>query len=203
VRTTSDARVPSADLFRATGAARARGKLWHVWLERLTWIEDGMPELDELVALAEGQGSDAALARLEARAFLEVLGRAEIRGEVSRAGAAARLGAASEELELLREQRFAFAETRAGGRRILQGAFDRAVVARGVQRAEIVDFKTDAFGPGVDLAELDLRARAYLPQMRAYREALAQSTGIPLERIAMRLCFLGAGRTVCLTDEEP
>ncbi|HUR28073.1 MAG TPA: PD-(D/E)XK nuclease family protein, partial [Planctomycetota bacterium] len=96
---------------------------------------------------------------------------------------------------LLREQAFAFVQAAEHGGEIVRGAFDRAVVSRAKRCGEIVDFKTDVVEPGND-ALLQARAETYRPQLELYRGALARLEALEESRIAMRVCFVGAGRTV-------
>jgi ATP-dependent exoDNAse (exonuclease V) beta subunit len=98
-------------------------------------------------------------------------------------------------VSLLREQSFAFVQAAEHGGELVRGAFDRAVVSRAHKRGEIVDFKTDVVDPANE-AQLRARAEAYRPQLELYRGALARLEALEESRIAMRVCFVGAGKTI-------
>jgi ATP-dependent exoDNAse (exonuclease V) beta subunit len=53
---TSDAARSTAELFSANEAARKRGRLWHAWLERIAWSEDGSPNSVQLAEWARACG---------------------------------------------------------------------------------------------------------------------------------------------------
>jgi len=187
----------TSELFEDHRPERRRGGLWHAWLERIDWLDGELPELATLIAWARAFAPSAADAG-EAKEFLRALAQPEVRAELSRGPSALRLGAAAGELELLREQRFAFVRANESSGELVQGALDRAVVARAQQRAEIVDFKSDAL-PAGDLARLRARAEGYRPQLELYREALARLESLDPQRIELRVCFVAVGRSVVLS----
>jgi len=98
-------------------------------------------------------------------------------------------------VELWQEWRFA---VRAGDR-LLYGVFDRVVVVRDAEgralQADLLDFKSDDVPPEGVAA----RAAVYEPQLRAYREALEASLGLPASKIRARLVFLRPGLPWYLT----
>ncbi len=185
---------PTRELFKQADSARRRGVLWHAWFEGIAWSEDGLPCVAQLIDRAREAGLGQIETR-EAHELLAALAAPEIRAQLSRAEAAVRLGAHPEEIRLLREGRFAYLRDAQGGSELVQGAFDRAVISDAEKRAEIIDFKTDAIDSG-DERSLRERAEKYRPQMELYRSALARLAGLDETRIAMRVCFVVAGRSV-------
>jgi ATP-dependent exoDNAse (exonuclease V) beta subunit len=131
-----------------------------------------------------GARIDDAMLREWLLAWRAAVGRPRTRAALSRPAGPAP--------QLWREHRFLVLDEEAGGRILVPGAFDRAVIWP--DRAEILDFKTDAVGTpdAPDRARLDERAAHYAPQMQAYRRALAALTGLPRAAIACRLLFLEA-----------
>jgi len=67
---------------------------------------------------------------------------------------------------------------------MISGVFDRVHVY--ADRAEILDFKSDRVG---DEPSLEQAAKKYVPQMAAYRQALAKLTGLPESTIRCSLVF--------------
>ncbi|MBM3985566.1 MAG: hypothetical protein FJ296_07760 [Planctomycetes bacterium] len=127
------------------------------------------------------------------------MARPATRDLLARPACAARNGAPVTAVpELWRERAFLLVDREAGEEVLVPGAFDRVVLWRDASgaplAAEIVDFKSDDVGTpdAPDTARLDARAAHYAPQLLAYRRALQQLTGLPPERIACRLLFLGA-----------
>jgi ATP-dependent exoDNAse (exonuclease V) beta subunit len=199
-------RVRAEDLLqRGASMARQRGVLVHEWMSGVAWLDDPLPpeaawrEAARRRLLRDGHDPAsvpvdewlewlrAALARREAGALL------------SREHAATRNHVLPGAVHAVwRERAFLLVDREAGDEVLVPGAFDRVVLWRDAagapQAAEIVDFKTDDVGTpdAPDTARLDAKAAHYAPQMQAYRRALAQITGLPPERIACRLLFLGA-----------
>ncbi len=70
-------------------------------------------------------------------------------------------------------------------------------------RAEILDFKTDAFDPERGMSEeafLAERKAVYAPQLNAYRKAVARLYRLPPAAIEARLLLTSLGRTVEIAD---
>jgi ATP-dependent exoDNAse (exonuclease V) beta subunit len=173
---TSDAARSTAELFSANEAARKRGRLWHAWLERIAWSEDGSPNSVQLAEWARACGRRELDPR-EAEQFLRALAQPRLHAELSREQAAQRLGSSAGELVLLREHSFCFLRDSEQGRELVQGVFDRAVISRATGRAEIIDYKTERSAGDDPLAQREAAAR-YLPQMQLYRSALAMLEGL-------------------------
>ena len=190
-----------ARALRPAGGAMEAGRLVHAWLERIGWIEDGLPEDAALLALAAARGwsADDAAARLaslhqaiESPALRELLGREATAARASAAlrgagGAGAMDGL---ELELRREWPFVLREDDA----LVTGQVDRLVIGRCGGRAvwaEVIDFKTDITTRQAPdrAAILDRHA----DQMRAYRAAVCRALGLPPEQVPVALALLGLG----------
>ena len=73
---------------------------------------------------------------------------------------------------------------------MIQGTFDRVVLhyleTGDLDRAEIIDFKTDRLSSGGNEEELANRHRS---QLESYRVALHRLTGLPIAKIKMILLF--------------
>ncbi len=185
---------PAVDLTQVlrldSGEARHRGSIVHGWCERIGWLEDGLPDDDELRAVArrlapaiEDDELDRLLDRfgrqIEAPAIEAMLRR-------DRYGAADPTG-----LALHRE--LPFVQRTDDG--LLRGNFDRVVVIREDGRptaAEVIDFKTDRLD-GADAAALADRAEHYRPQLEAYRDAAARRFRLDPAQVRAYLLFLDAG----------
>jgi ATP-dependent exoDNAse (exonuclease V) beta subunit len=73
----------------------------------------------------------------------------------------------------------------------ITGTCDRVVIL--ADHAEIVDFKTDTI---LDETSLRARTEGYRPQVELYRKVVARLLGWPPERVAARLLFTQARRTI-------
>ncbi len=180
-----------ADLFSTPNrAAMRRGELFHAWLARIVWAEEGLPGVEELLAatrplcrrLPPGQAEEWARRLL-----------AQIATPASPLHRVFQRPPEAERLEVWRERRFAVVESTPRGEELLSGSFDRVVLWRdpagGVARAEIVDFKTDRFSGAAQRQALEER---YQPQLDAYRRALALLIpGLEACRIEASLCLFG------------
>lgn len=194
-----DTHAPSAEEGGRTRAGRtwlraaderatARGKLVHAWLADITWLGDGEPDVEALVARA--RGVDPGAARVAARELANALARPAVRALLTEPQPVR-----GERVFVWRERRFAVELEGGGARELWQGAFDRVVLVRrdGVcVGAELVDWKTDA----VDASTLAARVEHYRPQLRAYARVLARMTGLAPEVIRARLVFLATGDVV-------
>lgn len=168
-----------------------RGLLVHAWLDRLAWIEDGMPGEDERDAVAREAGIRDPGVVAEAWAmFRRTIADGAVRALLSWAGTADRLGTRG--LEVLRELPVATDE-RDG---VVLGRIDRVVIAfehgRPI-RAEVIDFKTEAVDGPVETA-----VDRHRDQLEGYRRAVAKCAGLPPHLVAARLALLSIGRVVDL-----
>ncbi|MHC4948769.1 MAG: UvrD-helicase domain-containing protein [Planctomycetota bacterium] len=170
------------------------GTAVHRMLERVTWLEDGVPGVDELERVVRRAlpRRDAAWARARAESLAPMLDRPAIRALLSRNGEP------EAGLRLWREQPYA---------RIVDDALERGIIDRmvarrvdgRVDRVEVIDFKTD----GVDEADAAARAEHHRPQLERYRAAAAAITGCDPARVRLRLAFVAAGVVVDLDDDGP
>jgi hypothetical protein len=169
--------------------------------------DDGLDELWEWVEerLAAPEIREA-LSREGARASAEAWARERI-GTVVTEAADSRGGELA--LEVENELPFLHRE----GDTLMEGIIDRLVLVRAgkpddagvegvspsgtgaVLAAHVLDYKTD-FVPAGDETALRERSEHYLPQLRAYRGAVAALYGIPTDRVRCTLLFLEAGRAV-------
>lgn len=169
----------------ANRGAMKRGELVHAWLAQISWIEDGLPTVAELLAATKTFGEEA---EEEAGRLLEQIRKPE--SPLHRIFSQPAQPCA----ELWRERRFAVMDATAKGAELLTGTFDRVVLWRNADgtatAAEIIDFKTDPFSGETDRQRLEER---YRPQLAAYRRALCLL--VPgLKEVEVSLGLLGAGR---------
>ena len=179
----------------ASGArARRRGTLVHALLERVEWLEDGVPDEAELRAALEAASPPAAENEAEETlaAFHAALEREPVRRALSRPE-----GVSPDRLELERERRFRTILDLDGEGALVEGAFDRVVVeldedgaARSVR---VLDFKT---GPLPDEAACERARRHYTPQMELYRKAAARIWSVPEDAVTATLVFVDAGEAI-------
>jgi ATP-dependent helicase/nuclease subunit A len=169
----------------SSDAGREYGSLVHAWLERLEWIEAGLPGDGELAAIAGRVAPRMEPARVQAvrERLARGLEEPAIRAALSRArypdGARVRT-----ELAFLHRE----------GEVLLEGVIDRLVVVTGgggVVAAEVLDYKTDALAG--DPAVLAERVRRYAPQVAAYRRAVAAMFRLDPAAVTGTLVFLGEG----------
>jgi ATP-dependent exoDNAse (exonuclease V) beta subunit len=169
------------------------GKLTHLWLERLGWLEDGLPADADLLALARARGWAPAVAAERLATLHQSLAAPAIRDLLSRTATLARANAAmlaardasgqpkpepnpDFELELRREWPFALRDDDA----LVTGQIDRLIIARRGGRpvwAEVIDFKTDAVEAVEDLAE------RYGEQIEDYRRSMAALFNLDLAAV--------------------
>ena len=183
----------SSILAPANRGAMKRGELIHAWLSHVSWIEDGMPGVADLLSATEELWS-----HLSHEQAMEEAGRllAQIQNTASPLHRIFSKGDFAPEpgVELWRERRFAAMDATSRGTDLLTGCFDRAVIWRSadgmVQRAEIIDFKTDRFSNAAEQQQLEER---YQPQLNAYRRALCcLLPGLKAGQVKVSLGFLGS-----------
>lgn len=164
----------------------ARGTLIHKWLEGIEWLDDGEPS-DAALQAAAGDRPAGLSIDDEILALRQALKAEPVRQALSRA----RFEQDGAALRVYRELPFAVRE----GEVLLNGSFDRVVVARGEHTSvTILDWKTDRITER-DLAE---RVAYYRPQMEAYRRAAVTVFRAHIEDVRCELVFLGLGRVVPL-----
>ncbi len=184
------------------------GTLVHAWLEVIEWLDPDLgaadPELEaRLAGVARRLEPGWEPARTRLPGFLDQMERDPLRSLLS-AASYPEGSRVERELPFLSRQ----------GAHLLSGIVDRVVLIPGRdgkwERAQVIDFKTDAVrppdaGPKGDTPSLpdpgsegDARPRSpaesaadrYRPQLEAYRNAIAERFLIPVERVEGTLCFL-------------
>jgi ATP-dependent exoDNAse (exonuclease V) beta subunit len=179
------------------------GTLVHGWLEQVEWLDDGLPDDDALLKIAQRLRGEIGGVAGEARSLLkklkQQLGKPAVAAVLRRGyyDSPQNLGLALQqnkkwpgpvELRVFNERTFAI--RRPG--QLLSGSIDRLVVIRcggRIVAADIIDYKTDDLPPG-DHAALKARAEYYEPQLAAYRSAAAELLRIDASQIGARLMFL-------------
>ena len=173
-------RVSLARVFDAANSeGRNIGTLFHAWFAAIVWIEDGEPNDDQLRAAArqaEWNGDEATITDHIAH-FRSILQKPVVRQTFSR-------DRYPEATRVERERPFVVRV----GDHFLNGTIDRIVWiqdATGVERAEVIDFKTDAIPAEAE----PQRTAIYRPQMDAYCRAVSAMARLPAERISARLIY--------------
>ena len=171
------------DLVFAASARRSRGfgSAVHALFARIDWWSGGDLAAAAAAWRAGGEWEDDVLDEAEAH-VRAALAAPEIAAALARPPGAA---------ESWRERTFDVVVDGTW----MTGTFDRVVVVRAsdgaVERAEVLDFKTNAVDDEAHVAQL---VADYRPQMAAYRRALAALLSLPPARIALRLALTRAGR---------
>ena len=106
-------------------AAMQRGELIHAWLAQITWIEDGLPAIDTLLASVADIAGGLPREQIE-----DLANRLLEETRVSGTGLHAALSKPSDPPELWRERRFAVLHETPDGPELLSGSFDRVLLWR-------------------------------------------------------------------------
>jgi len=176
--------------------ARRRGRVVHEWLGAVRWLEEGLPEAEELRRIArrtapgmEPGEVERLLASLSRWRSGEAIRRVLSRGEIL-ARARRRWGSGVTGVEAANEWAFVHRV----GEEVVSGRIDRLTVLReagNVLGAEVVDYKVEArSGEAVE---------SHAPQLRAYVRAVAGLLELDPDRVGARLVFLdpaGPGEAV-------
>lgn len=168
--------------------ALEQGTLIHAFFERVSWVEDGLPDRASLLRLARVAGFPARAAEEKVDWFESMLWLPEVRRVMCREGYVAPGG---DTLELRRE--FPFTQREEGS--LVNGVIDRLVLHRRggkVIAADVIDFKTDAVVPS-DEETVAARVEFHREQMEAYRQAVSRMERVAPERVRARLLFVTAG----------
>lgn len=185
-----------------------QGTILHAWLEEISWVEPStvLPEDEKLRAIASRAVTmpldDAWLTPL-LHEWRQMMADSRLRCIWCRQDyvsllatsawtkpLAAALASGNLELDVYREQRFAY---RAGDE-LVTGIIDRLVVLRHsgkVVAIEVLDYKSDDVPDDEAVAQ---KTQHYRPQLQQYREAMAETWKLPLANIRARLIFLRARR---------
>jgi ATP-dependent exoDNAse (exonuclease V) beta subunit len=178
------------------------GTLVHRWFEEVVWLEEFQWDRQAMRALALRTltPQEMPLIRLDdwltametylqSECVTETLSQKRYADWISASGGSLELQVTNERklLELLDGL-------------LLRGTIDRLVVGSEngkVVRAEILDYKTDALDPKVDIeAWMRERVEHHAPQLRLYRRVLAQQFQIDPSQIKMTLIMLSPDRHV-------
>jgi ATP-dependent exoDNAse (exonuclease V) beta subunit len=199
-------RVVLGDVLRETNReVFLRGTVLHAMFEQVTWLEEGLPDIERVRRAAEASlqqqgGSMKVLpqlladfeAMLQSPALNRVLRRAEY-ASLDHLGFTEPVVASTPEsmrLSVETERAFAIRD----GDRLIRGSIDRLVLIHldgRLRAADILDFKSDSVDPA-DRAQVEHRKAFYRPQMAAYRLAVKSMTGLAPGQIATRLVFATA-----------
>ncbi len=186
-----------------SAGALERGTLFHAWFEQIEWLDDGAPDDAILNDAAPRLGATQAQAARWLKEFREMLARPATRACLTQSdysrqapwsaqgATGAGWNAAELSYQVHRERRFAVRD----GDAILTGSLDRLVLIHHHGRlaaAEVLDFKTDAVNAN-QREQFIAAVTRYQPQLAAYRRAVAQMTGLPMEHIFARLLFVEPG----------
>jgi len=179
---------------QSSGKALDRGTRIHAWLSRIEWHD--------------GNGSEAKRWVEEVPELWWGMEEREVRQEAEEVAGQMQKGmdwvfgkkdwekrwSGVANLEVWREKSFAVVWEREGKREVLNGTFDRVVVARDGKgkavAAEVVDFKTDQLKGEKEKTE---RAEYYRPQLEAYAEAVSKLTGLSREKVTTRIAWVWGG----------
>lgn len=198
-------RVELADLFRTFNSpAMLRGGVVHTWFEQIEWLDEGLPDQNDLQSIARKLIREATssldpdelladfrrmlgqtiVARTLSRAAYDQLGEIGFKPAIVRDvdGTSARLVVENERPFSVRE-----------GSQLLSGSIDRLVWIYSDNRlvaADIIDFKTDTVESDAMLAE---KTAFYRPQLEAYRRAVRRMSGLGEDCIMARLLFVEPG----------
>ena len=168
----------------SSNPATRRGQLIHRFFEELEWPGDVELDRDALLAVGTAIEPDQGK-REEAFAYLQASMQAA-------ALVTALSKPASGDVTVWREREFCLVMEGEAGPARWKGAFDRVVLfgTEGKYTSAVIqDYKTD----GVEPDGLDAIIQHYAPQIHAYRRALSEMTGLPVDRIEAELLFLTPG----------
>ncbi len=177
-------RLDPRDLLRSPrSAAFLRGRLIHLWMKEVEWLDGFRLDDGRLLEIGRTECRDPAALGAALEEFRAHLGRPNVRAVLSRSSV-------SGATELWRERPFAVVLPDRQKRQTLwSGAFDRVVLEREtgkVRRAELLDFKTDRIGAD----DLEERVAFYRPQLAGYRRVLSHMTDLPENAIETKMVFL-------------
>ena len=169
-------------------AGMEEGALIHAWLECVEWMEDGLPDQDELLKLAATVAPGITRPGEWLERFREWVEYPAIRELLSREAFAPGTRAEREVPFVVRDDAV-----------LLQGFADRVlrIPDSDGDRVLVVDWKTDRVHPA-DGAAFDARVAFYLPQLEAYVRAFSRLEGGAPDRVEGCLAFLRSGTVIPL-----
>ncbi len=181
------------------------GKLVHGCFELLGWLEDGEPskqELEEkLATMAPGsplieKAIELFQQSLEHENVVDVLSKSTYREQF----VLPETDDDSNRLEVFSEEAFAVVlndDESPNGEIFTQGEIDRLVLIyenHQLVAVDVIDFKSDV----IDDDNLTDRIKFYRPQIETYRAAVAQTTGLEIEKVGSKLVFVRSGQVINL-----
>lgn len=155
--------------------AKQRGSALHLFLSKISFIEEGLPSRKSLEEGFKIKFQALNFEEIYAE-FLEMLKKDNLKTLLSGDG------------EVYREWAFAYRDEDA----VVPGVIDRFVV-RG-DEVEVVDFKTDLIGSDKDLED---KISFYKPQLEVYKEAVKRFTGS--SKIKLKIAFTTHDK-ICLLN---
>ena len=177
------------------------GTAIHACFEQVTWLEQGLPDRETLLALVTPIMTDADLAKAVVDAFYASCDMPEVHAALSSTtyrDAVPTSDRSALRWEVQNERRF-WATPHHDV--LLKGSIDRLVLLYDdsgkkprVIGADIIDYKSDS----IENDEvLNARVEYYAPQLAEYRKAVTAMYSLANERITTRLLFVRNGRN-CL-----
>jgi ATP-dependent helicase/nuclease subunit A len=187
--------VSMKDLLKSGGQeALQRGTLIHAFFECIHWLDEGRPLNEELQAAARRVAPESSPpADTVYREFEEMINEPKVSRVLSR-DYYFDIDGFRQQSDLSLDVRNEFPFAVVAGDQLVSGNIDRLVLIRAGTKlvgADIVDFKTD--GLGRDDEYLSEKVAFYRPQLDSYRQAVADMTGLELQRVTSRLLFVTAG----------
>ncbi len=187
----------------AVESAMQRGTLIHGCFDLVGWLDDGPPTREAIIAGIEeiDPAIDHAYRNRIAGDFQNMLKQPSIAGLLNRQNYLTNRvmqlvpldGTVIDAYRVEFDNERPFAILQGGSAGMLEGFIDRLVTVYEGSRliaADIIDYKTDA----VDDGSVGNVIEYYLPQLRAYRQAVASFTGLPPEAIGCQIAFVGSDR---------
>ncbi len=191
------------DIFNAGDEpiALERGRLLHACFELVKWLDQSVPEAQQLNRQLDTVATDPVLKRKTIKEFYNAIEKGAFRKLLEfqqyREHYLVQFSDDRNRMEVFNERRFAATVATAESTELIEGVVDRLILVYQddvLVAADVIDFKSDAIGK----QELTAKVAAYTPQMSAYREAISLSLGLPVSAISTRLAFIGTGDVINL-----
>ena len=176
-------------------SALLRGTMVHAWFEQIRWLDDGLPEEENLVQIAARLGTRTLDVAAELTRFYEMLADPHI-ATLLRQDGYVQPDDVARRCEVSTEH--AFAVRRDDD--LLTGIIDRLVLiyeGNELVAADVIDFKTDEIAANHP-DQLSVRVDHYTPQIEAYRFAVSETFGLAVQHVRAHLLFVVPGVVVPL-----
>jgi len=181
--------------------AMERGTLLHACFERVQWLDQAIPNEEELHEHLEKTSAGLVLKRKAIKEFFNAIKKGSfpqlLNFERYREQYLVQFSDAGNRMEVSNERRIAATISGADTTELIEGVVDRLVLVYEndvLVAADVIDFKSDAIAQH----ELAAKVAAYSPQLSAYRAAISISLGIPPSSISTRLAFISTGDVIHL-----